>query len=247
MAGSSEDGTPPLGVAWILGLALLLAVPSAAKGEPNWPLIDDNARPDLTVWAQLAQTVRDGSDAARERATRPKPPVTQNAPATPATPLAPEPAREIRFREIRFYEDIDFFGHDLSWRREETLQGCEAACRLDGECRAFTYNRTARACFLKSGYSRIERYPNAVSAVLVGLLPLPDIPPATMAFRTNIDFEGGDYGDYRPVSFHECYTICERAEQCVAFSYITERRWCWVKSRLNSPVPREGVVSGVKP
>lgn len=60
-------------------------------------------------------------------------------------------------------EGVDYFGSDLETRQDIDLEACQAACLANGRCKAFTYNRKARWCFLKSDFEDARPFPNAVS------------------------------------------------------------------------------------
>ena len=46
----------------------------------------------------------------------------------------------------------DYFGFDLSTEKNLSLDQCKARCLGNPACRAFTYNTSARFCFLKTDF-----------------------------------------------------------------------------------------------
>ncbi|QDL92694.1 alpha-2-macroglobulin family protein [Paroceanicella profunda] len=58
----------------------------------------------------------------------------------------------------------DFYGADLRAILDTELRFCDSACRADSACTAFTFNRSASACFLKSGEGELRPFPGALSA-----------------------------------------------------------------------------------
>lgn len=66
-------------------------------------------------------------------------------------------------RRLVLVEGVDYFGQDLETRQDIDLEACQSACLADQRCRAFTYNRKARWCFLKSDYEDARPFANAVS------------------------------------------------------------------------------------
>ncbi|MFZ1536467.1 MAG: PAN/Apple domain-containing protein, partial [Chromatiaceae bacterium] len=77
----------------------------------------------------------------------------------PLNAQAGDPAR----RQLVVVEGVDYFGRDLETRQDIDLEVCQAACLADERCKAFTYNRKARWCFLKSDYEDARPFPNAIS------------------------------------------------------------------------------------
>jgi hypothetical protein len=72
-------------------------------------------------------------------------------------------AAEAAERRIIIFEDADFFGFDYETLRGRTLEQCEAACLSDSNCVAFTYNSSARWCFLKSDIAELRDSPGAIA------------------------------------------------------------------------------------
>ena len=74
-------------------------------------------------------------------------------------------------RRIVTIQDMDFYGGDIRSIFETDLQSCTDACLADQQCRAFTYNGNADACFLKSGFEQMQPYEGAVSGRMVDTTP----------------------------------------------------------------------------
>lgn len=70
-------------------------------------------------------------------------------------------------RRIVTVEGADYFGSDFQTLREVDLDTCKTACLASGQCRAFTYNTSARWCFLKSDVGRLQSFAGAVAGRVV--------------------------------------------------------------------------------
>ena len=66
-------------------------------------------------------------------------------------------------RQMVVIEGADYFGLDYETLKEVDLADCEAACIADSKCQAFTYNTSARWCFLKSDYGDLRAFEGAIS------------------------------------------------------------------------------------
>ena len=90
---------------------------------------------------------------------------------------APAAAQE---RTVVRTPDADYYGFDLRFETDVTLDACEAVCLADNECRAFTYNTRAQRCFLKSDYGAINPFAGAIAGRVVTTVDEPDLgaPPA---------------------------------------------------------------------
>ncbi len=90
------------------------------------------------------------------------------------------------------YEDgVDFYGGDLRSIFDTQLEACEQACLSDLECKAFTYNRAASACFLKTGVDERQDYAAALSATIEEIDPAETA--ALQARADELDFLGPYY------------------------------------------------------
>jgi uncharacterized protein YfaS (alpha-2-macroglobulin family) len=70
-------------------------------------------------------------------------------------------------RRLVIIDGADYFGYDYDTVREVTRAECEAACLGDQRCLAFTYNRKAGWCFLKTDHGELRAFDGAVSGRVV--------------------------------------------------------------------------------
>jgi hypothetical protein len=128
---------------------------------------------------------------------------------------------------------------------------CQAACKADPECRAFTYVKPGvqgpRArCWLKSAVPPPNKDDNCVS----GLVPRADPKPGELEYSVNRP--GKDYRHFIMSSAkpEDCRAACNAEAPCRAFTYVKpgvqgpEAR-CWLKSEVPPPNRDVNCVSGV--
>jgi hypothetical protein len=70
-------------------------------------------------------------------------------------------------RQLLVTEGADYFGADYDVRKDVDLDQCKAACTGDQKCQAFTYNSSARWCFLKSDVGELRAVDGAISGKIV--------------------------------------------------------------------------------
>lgn len=174
----------------------------------------------------------------------------------PATSTTPE---DFGLR-LALYEGLDFYGQDISSEREADVVACAAACLSDKQCLAFTFNANPALtrgpnCFLKSGTDRLEGYAEALSGVFlppnmsqaptfrIGVIdPTVDVSPRT-------DYVGGDLSTSPWPGIDtpgECRMACVDHDQCVAFSFASGPKQCWLKGEIGQSRSANAVTSGVK-
>lgn len=201
--------------------------------------------------AQEAQAQQPSPDVKKDEATPKLLPLELPPPigSRPRRPIPPQPAPPSGQRTFVYYPGVDFNGDDLNtWLPDVSLFVCAYACREREECRAFTFNTTKNACFVKSGYGQPTANANAISAAVEGGgNELPQLPNAVrLDIKPGIDYFGADLDERQLASLDECVARCLGEERCVAFSYVEAKSWCSLKSTLPAPRRKAGVTSGTK-
>ena len=86
-------------------------------------------------------------------------------------------------RRLVVTEGADYFGSDYDVRKDVDLDQCKTACQGDKQCQAFTYNSSARWCFLKNGVGELRAVAGAISGRIVAAsaAPRPDVAAERMS------------------------------------------------------------------
>ncbi|WEJ33215.1 PAN domain-containing protein [Devosia sp. SD17-2] len=177
-------------------------------------------------------------------------------------PTSPPPAATADSDALRLalYTGLDFYGQDIVSAREADVVACAASCLVNQQCLAFTFNANPSLtrgpnCFLKSGTDRLEGYADALSGVFlppnmstaptfrIGVIdPTTDVSPRT-------DLVGGDLTTSpwpNADTPGECRMACVDNDQCVAFSFASGPKQCWLKGSVGERRSSSNVTSGVK-
>ena len=80
-------------------------------------------------------------------------------------------------RKITLLPGTDLPGFDYSVVKGVTINACEAACRDDRVCRAFTFNQKAGWCFLKGNVGPQTPFAAAASG-RISMTPSPEVTAA---------------------------------------------------------------------
>ncbi len=147
---------------------------------------------------------------------------------------------------------------------DESAQKCDAACRREGKCRAWTLinsgllKPTAR-CWLKDNVPMPVRATLAISGVVrpLGASPIsaapamPSAAPRNPLFEYDTDRQGSDYLSFDlPVENPElCFARCRDDNQCQAWTYVKPgvqgpSARCWLKKQTPNPAPHNCCISG---
>lgn len=165
----------------------------------------------------------------------------------PEPHTAPEPKASETEKEE--FENIDFYGMDLT---REGLRGvskyqCERYCIRNENCAAWTYVKSSRWCWPKSGVENISLADGVVSGIVNSRFINPDVFNRPFLEASGIDIPGYDLypKGLKNMSLDQCRHACQATTDCVAWSYITQKRWCWPKYYADDFVPSLGIISGV--
>lgn len=170
----------------------------------------------------------------------------------------PSSARPVSGAKLALYQGLDFFGSDLQSSRMPDAVQCATACMENNYCQAFTFNanpslKKGPNCFLKSSTDRPEAYRDAISGVLLreGQPPVfsVDAIDPTVDVAKGIDYPGGDLQTgpaHDADTLMDCRQTCIGTKSCVAFSFVTKQKQCWLKAGVGAPRTAIGVTSGTK-
>ena len=165
-----------------------------------------------------------------------------------ATAAAPSPAPAPAPFDILAATDLP--GGDIGREgiRGISLSDCEAYCRAEPICQAFTYVSGKSWCWPKRAALARQAAPGMTSGIRRGAAAgARDLRPRAFLRVPGTDFLGGDLtgSGYRGVTLDRCEAICRDDPSCAAYSYVTAMGWCWPKRSVAARVPAAGIVSGV--
>jgi hypothetical protein len=140
-----------------------------------------------------------------------------------------------------FTEEFGFDqpGDDLRRVRAEDLGACQQLCAEEWRCRAYTFNTRDRLCYLKGSERPLERRSDCITGVKREV-------EHGLSERPGYNLEGNDYTSVFLRSLEECQQACHGDRICLAYTYNTRSRMCYLKDRVGTYRPRSDVVSGEK-
>lgn len=158
----------------------------------------------------------------------------------------PPPQQAPQSTALKRVPSADIFGFDLPSMpiQFSTLEGCEANCKSDPGCKAYTFKRAAASCYLKSDGSQVLGNPLAETGYKVEIETRLHTSPITIFERT--DLPGGDYENFRKMMLEQCTRSCEYDKKCASFTYVKRGGACWLKSIVPTDIPSKVAISGVK-
>lgn len=147
-------------------------------------------------------------------------------------------------RQFQHVANHDIIGFDYRTLSSVSERECQSACQAEPSCRATTYNKKERFCFLKNDAKLLVTNTDASTYVAQELTA--DVMISTFVIAAGKDMAGGDYKRIRQSNFINCYLECEVDAQCRAFAFVRRKSECWLKNRVGGVTSRTGVDLGVR-
>lgn len=160
----------------------------------------------------------------------------------------PPSQQTARAADFRSYQNRDLDGGDIAKLRDVGAENeCADACRRNAQCRAYSFDKWNRYCFLKSSVSALRLDPRSITGVR-GDLPAP--PAASAAIRME-RHRGRSFPDtgYRTVAagqLETCEATCRNEESCVAYTFRKAGGLCRLYAVADEYMPDAGSDSGAK-
>lgn len=168
-------------------------------------------------------------------------PIPDPVPATPAAPPS---------GTTKTFENIDFFGQDISSSGERgiSIAACESLCRTTPGCAAFSYVTKTRWCWPKSGVENMSLATGTISGITNYLAVSREVLSRPFLEITAADLAGDDLTatGLRNLSLQGCRDACLADHRCRAFSWVAEKRRCFPKYGIGTPVQALGTLSGIR-
>jgi hypothetical protein len=113
----------------------------------------------------------------------------------------------------------DIFGGDYSEVKDGTQPACEEKCRTDAQCKAYSFDRWNRICYLKSSVGMVRLDPRIVSQVLASLKLTEQSSEPVMVPKRNKGFPDAGYTQSKTDNYDKCNSLCLMDQDCSGFNY----------------------------
>jgi uncharacterized caspase-like protein len=146
--------------------------------------------------------------------------------------------------EMEERQGFDVYGFDYRIIRDTDYAFCQDSCRIDTNCKALTFVKSVRRCYLKNGADLLIRNADANTQYrrdISSVLRLSKI-----AVFSKTDIVGNDYANNQTGDFSTCLLQCENDDRCGAFSFTRKGRVCWLKTGADIRKTSRNVDSGIK-
>lgn len=134
--------------------------------------------------------------------------------------------------------DMDFRGiptaNDISYQKATSFQDCCNLCTADptGRCQAWTYVFSTQVCWFKTGPGYRLATTGRVSGVRNTTTTTTTLP--SCAVESGYVYHNNDIS--QPItniaSFSDCCARCGQTAGCVAWSYLMDYKYCYLKNAL---------------
>ncbi len=149
--------------------------------------------------------------------------------------------------EFLSVENRDLLGNDLRRLERVDLKVCTAACKADALCKAYSYDRWNRWCFLKAGLAPLSLEPGSSVGIRAELGPpaMSDA-PVRLEMKANKKLLASPYRTIPVSSREDCESECTKEEKCLGATLIKTQKACQLFEAIETIAPHKGAVSAVK-
>ncbi|CAF0832592.1 unnamed protein product [Brachionus calyciflorus] len=150
-------------------------------------------------------------------------------------------------QQCSFESNVDYFGNDLSTVPcpVKSLEECCNLCSKVKECAAWTYIPTTGYCWLKHSVTERRvmvdgRYSGCRQTAVTNA-------PCPCKETKDVNYPGCDLKEQAGIlKSDDCCKLCRETPNCVAFAYLAEFQYCYLKSAANSGTPQSypGIIYG---
>jgi hypothetical protein len=175
-------------------------------------------------------------------------PELREPPPIPAGVTGAVPGVELEGGSYRYFGGSD-----------ATVDGCQAACRADGQCMAWDYVRPGiyspeARCFLKNKSAMEVSSPCCVAGYEQHQAATsPVAPAASKPMMQNTDLRGSSYRNFELSSADAtlCQNTCKAESQCLAWTYVHPgvqgpNARCWLKNVIPPTSANNCCTSGIE-
>ncbi len=157
------------------------------------------------------------------------------------------PAIKQQATGFKLYANRDMYGDDFSTLKKVSFDICREKCKGNTRCRAFSFDKWNRYCFLKSSLSQIRLEPKSIT----GVLENEDQPLLSTAEKQTFLFKGkkmpgNSFYTTNTDSPEICEIYCMKNDQCIAFSYNRGNNRCRLLDTAEEYFSNSKFDSGVK-
>jgi len=150
------------------------------------------------------------------------------------------------FRALVTYINRDIDGRDYRVLRDQSLAGCESQCKADARCRAYTFNKWERVCFLKSSVTVARVEPRGISGVRATQQIRTSLRPPTIERLPSRQFPSQPYRSQEAADYDGCARACAADQSCLGFNFVKVDGSCALIATLDKTVPGNGTDAGMK-
>src|SRR5262249_27839731 len=145
--------------------------------------------------------------------------------------------------------NYDLVGNDLRRLQEKDMESfaCENACEKEQRCRAYSFDKWNKMCFLKGGADLKRFDAQYMFALREGTQPPPAASAAKVVERyRGKAFPGYGYQIHQLSDFEGCEARCKADDRCAAFTFKKSAQDCLLYDNPDAYSANDDADSGAK-
>lgn len=152
----------------------------------------------------------------------------------------------------KVYENFDVATDDVKLSPSQTVETCDAMCKADKSCIAYTFNKQNRNCWLKSSIQSIFQInPDIAISAVKSAVVKNNLQPDSASLQIFENFDISTNDEVRGIANSNedsCKAACMQDGDCAALTFNKINNMCWLKKSVSNvfSIDKNIAVSAVK-
>ena len=150
------------------------------------------------------------------------------------------------------YENFDVATNDVKFLPVQTIASCDAICKEDNSCIAYTFNKQNRNCWLKTSIQSIFQInPDIATSAVKSVVVKSNLQSESASLQIFQNFDIASNDEVRGIANsneESCKATCLKEDSCAALTFNKTNNMCWLKKSVTNifSIDKNIAVSAVK-
>ena len=161
-------------------------------------------------------------------------------------------AANLSLQSWKIYENFDVATNDLKLLPSQTVGSCDAMCKEDSFCIAYTFNKKNRNCWLKTSIQSIFQInPDIAISAVKSVVVKSNLQTESASLQIFQNFDIASNDEVRGIANSNeelCKATCLREDSCAALTFNQTNNMCWLKKSVSNifSIDKNIAISAVK-
>ena len=161
-------------------------------------------------------------------------------------------SENLSLQSWKTYENFDVAANDVKLLTFQTIANCDAMCKEDSSCIAYTFNKQNRNCWLKTSIQSIFQInPDIAISAVKSVVVKNNLQSDSTSLQIFENFDISTNDEVRGIANsneESCKATCLREDSCAALTFNKTNNMCWLKKSVSNifSIDKNIAISAVK-